>query len=228
MRTPLRAAALATAVVCAVATAAAARPAMTRSDARSLAQAANLTASDLPGFTASRPNRSNGDPRADARFARCAGTVPSSKALADVPSSDFVRETDTSYTAISSDVQVMRSASLVSKDLRAAKTARARRCVAASLRRELTAEGTDIAGLSVSRLAPGVRSGFGYRIKVVARTQGVTVPVYIDLLAFGDGPVEAGLIATTSLQPPVRSDENRLLDIMRARVSGQLNKDAIV
>ena len=226
MRTPSRAAVLAIGLVCAAATPAAAD--MTRPEARSLAQAVNLTASDLPGFTASRPDSSSGDPRADARFAKCAGTVPSKKALADVPSSDFVRETDASYTAVSSDVQVMPNQSLVRKDMRAAQKPRARRCLSAALRRQLASQGTDIAGLSVSLMRPGVPGGFGYRVKVVARAQGVKVPVYIDMLAFGDGPVEAAVIFTTSLRPAVRSEESRLLDIVRTRVSTQLNKDAII
>jgi hypothetical protein len=201
---------------------------MTRPEARSLAQAANLTASDLPDFTASPPDSSSGDPRGDARFVKCAGTVPSKKALATVPSSDFVQETDSSYTVISSVVQVMPSPSLVTKDLRASKTARARNCFAATLRRQLDAQGTDVTRLSVSSLKPGVRGGFGYRVKVVAREQGVTVPIYIDVLVFGDGPVEGGVFVLTALHPHARSDENRLLDTVRARVSAQLNKDAII
>jgi hypothetical protein len=228
MRTPSRAASLAVVLVCAAATPAAALPAMTRSEASSLAKAANLTAADLPGFTASRPDSSSGDPRADARFAKCAGMVPSKNALADETSSDFVRQTDSSYTAISSDVQVMPNRSLVGKDMRAAQKPRARKCLSAALRRQLESQGTDVTSLSVSLMRPGVPGGFGYRIKVVARAQGVKVPVYIDMLAFGDGPVEAGVILTSSLRPAARSEENRLLDIVRTRVSAQLNKDAII
>jgi hypothetical protein len=229
MRTTSRAAALAIGLACAVATTTAvALPAMTRSEAEALAKSANLEAADLPDFTASRPGSSNGDPRADARFAKCAGSVPSSKLLADVPSSDYVRETDTSYTAISSDVQVMPTASLVRKDVKAAKTTRARNCLAAVLRRQLNGQGTHVTRVSVAALKPGVPGGYAFRVKVVAQEQGVTVRVYSDMLGFGDGPVEAGLIVTTALRPFARSEENRLLDIVRTRVNAQLNKDAIV
>jgi hypothetical protein len=43
---------------------------------------------------------------------------------------------------------------------------------------------------------------------------------------FGKGPVEAGVVVTSTPVPAVRSDENKLLDIVRMRVSDQLGKNA--
>jgi hypothetical protein len=226
MRKWSRALAAAVALLCLVAATASA---MSRSDARALAQAANLKASDLPaGYKASPPDSSDDDPRADAQFAKCAGTVPKRKSLADVSSDQFELETDSFYIQVGSDVQVMGSAALVRKDLKAARTKRARKCFANALRKEVESQGTDVASVSVSLMKPGVRNGLGYRIKVVVRGNGVTVPVYVDLLAFGDGPVEAGVIVTSTPAPPVRSEEDQLLEIVSTRVSQQLNKDAIV
>jgi hypothetical protein len=216
--------AVAVVLLCVAATTASA---MTRSDARALARASNLQLSDLPaGYTVAPPDPSSDDPRADAQFAKCAGTVPKRKSLADVSSDSFELQTDSSYIQVSSDVEVMQSSALVRKDLRVAKSKRGRKCFTQALRKELGSQGTDVASLSVALMKPGVPGGLGYRIKVMVRGNGVTVPVYVDLLVFGKGPVEAGVVVTSTPVPAVRSDENKLLDIVRMRVSDQLGKNA--
>src|SRR5205807_9111181 len=81
----------------------AARQAMTRSDAVALANAVNLVGSDMPGYTESPPESTGGsDP-----FARCAGSVPSSRALADVASATFDGGTAASIKKVTSDVEVL-------------------------------------------------------------------------------------------------------------------------
>jgi hypothetical protein len=106
---------------------------------------------------------------------------PEGKSLADVSSDSFELQTDSSYIQVNSDVEVMQSSALVRKDLRVAKSKRARKCFTQALRKELGSQGTDVASLSVALMKPGVPGGLGYRIKVMVRGNGVTVPVYGDV-----------------------------------------------
>jgi hypothetical protein len=222
--------ALVVVVSLAAAAAAIAEVPLSRAKAEAVAKAGNLTLADLPGFEISAPGSSGGstDPREDARFARCAGTVPGSKALASESSKEYTRETEDSFTQVSSSVQLMKSSALVRKDIKAAKTRRFRKCFGKALRREVESEAVPVKSLTLSLLHPDVPNGVGYRIKLVVSRSGVTVPIFTDLLVGAEGPAETGVLVVSALTPPVRSDENRLLTIVRTRVNAELNKDAII
>ena len=208
---------------------AAAMPAMTKSQADQLVHSVQLTTTDLPGFDEAPPDSSGSDsPLADARFARCAGTVPTSKELADANSNTFSRTTDARFEQIGSEALVYPNARLVKKDMKAAATKRARKCLLQQLRRQPNTDPTTkVVGITVAALKPAPRNGVALRVKTLVESQGHTVPVFTDALVVGIGQVEVGVIAVSGPVPSPRSEENDLLAIVRSRVNGQLASGGI-
>jgi hypothetical protein len=209
---------LALAIASAIATAAVAAPSMTKTDAVAIARAINLTPGDMPGYSASPPPSNTGDGRFGARVDRCAGTVPTSKATADVSSDDFERATQASYDVVSSEVSVMPNAALARKDLKAVGTKRARRCMAAALTAQKPSGGVKILSAKVTSLPAPAANGVALRIRMSMSAQGVTVPMYTDIFILGRGPVEAAIGWTSGPLPPVRAEEKRLVGIVKTRL----------
>src|SRR3954454_9746597 len=214
----VRLAALFTVVIALVAAATAS--AMTRDQALALAQTVSLRAEDMPGYDASPAQQA--DPRADARTAKCGGTVPSTKALANYSSDDFMRSSGGTITQINSDIEVFPSPSLVRKDLRAAATKRARRCLAKELLKHGGDRTTKVLRVSIALLRPGIKNGLGYRVRIKFRRGGETVTTVTDALVRRIGPVEAGVIATSTGKAVSRARENDLLTIVSSRVADYL------
>ena len=201
---------------------AAAMPAMTKSDARRIAKAVRLTTTDLPGYDEAPPDNSS-DPRGDRRFSRCAGTVPNSRALADVASNQFTSNGPSRYVQLNSEALVYPNAALVSKDMKAARSRRARACMLEQLRGHSTGDpNMKLVSVKVSPLKPAVRRGVGLRVKSVYRTPSGTVTLYTDALIVGTGPVEAGVVVSSSPTPAPRNEENDLLKIVTSRVKDEL------
>jgi hypothetical protein len=210
---------LALAIACAIATAAVAATSMTKTDAVAIARAINLTPGDMPGFSASPPTPNTGDGRFGARFDRCAGTVPTSKATADVSSEGFERATQAGYDAVSSEVSVMPASALARKDLKAVGTKRARKCMAAAFSGQKASGGVKIVSAKVTSLPAPAANGVAIRIKMRVSAQGVTVPMYTDILILRRGPVEAAIGWTSGPLPPVRAEEKRLVGIVKTRLN---------
>jgi hypothetical protein len=209
---------LALLVACAIAAVAVAAPSMTKADAVAIAATINLTAGDMPGYSGSPATPSTGDGRFGARFDRCAGTVPTSKAVADVQSDDFERASQAAFDAVSSDVLVMPNAALARKDMRAAGSKRARKCIAAAFTGQKAAGGVKILSAKVTSL-PALAAGVvGIRIKMRAAAKGVTVPMYTDFFIVGRGPVEAAVGFTSGPTRPLAAEEKRLVGIVKTRL----------
>jgi hypothetical protein len=209
---------LALTVACAISAAAVAAPSMTKDDAVAIARTINLTGDDMPGYSSSRSTPSTGDGRFGKRFDRCAGTVPTSKAVADVQSNDFERSSQGSFDAVSSDVLVLPNAALARKDLRAAATKRARKCLAAAFTGQKAAGGVTILSAKVTSLPAPAANGVAIRIKMRVATQGVTFPMYTDFFIVGRGPVEAATGFTSGPSPPLRAEEKRVVGIVKTRL----------
>ena len=204
-----------------------AMPAMTRSDAKRIAQAVQLTTSDLPGYDEA-PADSSGNSLGDKRFSRCAGTVPDSKALADVESNQFSRTVAGRFEQLNSEALVYPTAALVTKDMKAARSKRARTCLAKQLRRESTGDpNMKLVSLAVSALRPAVKNGVGMRVKAVYQTPNGKVTVFTDALVVGIKQVEAGVVVSGGPKAPPRSEENDLLKIVTSRVKDELASSAV-
>jgi hypothetical protein len=209
---------LALVVACAIAAVAVAAPSMTKADAVAIAGTINLTAGDMPGYSGSPATPSTGDSPFSARFDRCAGTVPTSKAVAEVQSDDFERSSQAGFDGVSSDVLVMPNAALARKDLRAAGSKRARKCMAAAFSGQKAVGGVKILSAKVTSLPAPAANGVGIRIKMRVSGRGVTVPMYTDFFIFGRGPVEAAVGFTSGPSPPLRAEEKRLVGVIKTRL----------
>jgi hypothetical protein len=202
----------------AIAAAAVAAPSMTKADAVAVARTINLTTDDMPGYSASRPTPNTGDGRFNARFDRCAGTVPTRRAIAYVESNSFERETRTGFDGVSSDVLVMPSAALARKDLKAAGSTRARRCLAAEFKRQKGSGGLKVLSAKVTSLPAPAADAVALRIKMRVGGQGVTVPLYTDVFILRRGAVETALALTSGPSPPLRAEEKRLVGVIKTRL----------
>ena len=191
---------------------------MTKADAVAIAGTINLTAGDMPGYSASPATPSTGDDPLGARFDRCAGTVPTSKAVAEVQSDDFERASQAGFDGVSSDVLVMPNAALARKDLRAAGSKRARKCMAAAFTGQKAVGGVKIVSAKVTSLPAPVANVVGIRIKMRVAGRGVTVPMYTDFFVFARGPVETAVGFTSGPSPPLRAEEKRLVGIVKTRL----------
>src|SRR4051794_14868546 len=227
-RTRRAAAGVAAAALLAVAPAAA-RPLMTKSEARSLAKAVNLTAADVPaGYKSSGPSNSRGtDLWGGKRFARCSGRKALGRALADVDTGAFEHVTTGDYDAIGSEVEVMPNAALAKKDIAIVKSKRGRTCLLA----ELTATqppGVKYVSAKVTQLSPGIPGGLAMRFTLVAESQGVRFPFYTDVFVIRQRNVEAAAIFLSSPGTHDRADEDKYVNIVQTRLNAQLDPDTIL
>src|SRR5436305_5784277 len=153
---------------------------MARSDAIAIARTVNLTAHDMPGYSAKLQRPDVRPDTESVQFARCAGAVPGSVAIADRNSNDFERSGSTRFDGANSTVEVMPNAALVKKDLAALVSARARRCFTSRLGGIRRAKGVTIIGGQVTRLPAPAAGVVGLRIALVIAVKDVIAPIFID------------------------------------------------
>ena len=113
---------------------------------------------------------------------------------------------------------VMPSSALARKDLRAAGSKRARKCMAAAFTGQKAAGGVKILSAKVTSLPAPAANAVGIRIKMRVSGQGVTVPMYTDFFIVGRGPVEAAVALTSGPSAPLRAEEKRLVGIVKTRL----------
>lgn len=210
------------------ATAALARPLMTRSQAAKLARSSNLRAGDVPGYDMSRATQEPGtDLWGGRRYAQCTNRKDFGKELADVLSPSFEHDSPGQFDALGSEVMVEPNASYASKDLSIAKSSLGQRC----LKREMTRlkpQGVNLDSFGGSRLS-GFNNGVAYRIKMVVTTSdGTKVPIYADVIAFAERQVEGSVFFISGPNPPSRATENHLVDTVQTRIDKQVYKNDIV
>jgi hypothetical protein len=199
--------------------------ALDRARALSFARAVNLVALDVPGFSASRAHtsRSRADRLAEAHLLRCAGTPRSHADVAEASSSTFQLKRNVVELSVSSEVSVARSPSLAVAELAAIHSARVRRCFTRYLQLLLRRE--RVGGVSVERVsiqsgdppAPGTSGSFGWRVTATFAARGITLPVYLDLLGFVEGPARVTLVSSGALRPFPAAIQQRLFALLLAR-----------
>jgi hypothetical protein len=207
-----------------VGSAAAAAP--TKAQARAFAGAVNLVAADLPGFTVTpKTKQTAADRRAGISFTRCAGGTPSSRDIVDVDSHDFARAGADGISELdaSSNVSVVSSSHLASRDLARARSPRTKTCLIRGLDQLLSSmklKGVKFGKFTATsdrRPAPGSNGTFGLRFRVTATAAGVRLPFWFDFRGFRLGPAEVTLSTFGILVPFPTADEDGLFALLVSR-----------
>jgi hypothetical protein len=196
---------------------------ITREQAPAVAKAINLRPGDLPGYSP-KPNPVTAQTiQQDKKFNTCDRGVQDSTALTVLPSPLFRNAS----TVIVSEVEVMPSAALVTKDLAAVTSARGLSCFNSQAVATFTAGGLPkhetVTARSTLLSLPAIGSlhPFGVRtISFLHTSSGgteVTVPLYADEIGVGDGQLEL-VVTDVPLQGiPSSALEDRLLALLVAR-----------
>jgi hypothetical protein len=198
---------------------------LAKAQATALAQAVNLTSADLPGYSASPPKETNSKEESE-ELARCTGAPSPRLALAEVNSENFKRTGPEGFEnkeVVSSMVTVMPSAALAAKSL-AALRSHGEACVEKLLNKKYAERSSQKASYSqvgIVQIPPedfSVNGGFGFNITMdVTVTHGPFYVLYVDVLAFVEGPLEVMLSATSTNRPTTSATEQHLLSLLAAR-----------
>jgi hypothetical protein len=206
-----------------------------RERALAFAQAVNLTADDVPGFTAKTKQGSDSarEKKLSRELAQCTGakglasgeeTFPGEgTAVADESSKDFELKHGVIDFSVSSGVSVQSSAAGARQGLQAIRSPRVRKCFSHYL--QLLFAGQHVKGATPGPVsiqagippAPGTSGGFGWRITASFTIRGIKVPIYLDFLGFVDGPAEVTLLSSGLLRPFPAEVQQRLFAMLLAR-----------
>lgn len=203
-----------------------ARRPLTKAQARALARGVNLRAGDVPGFRASseHEHETAADKRLERRMLRCTRGVGFSNGFAEASSNDFEREASASPQSVSSNVTVVQTRALATKELAAIRTNRVRACLSHYFDlffRTHSSRLATIGPVSISQgspPAPGTTGSFGWRITATLTLNGsLGLPVYLDILGFVDGPAEVALVTSGLSEPFPTATEQRLFSLLVER-----------
>jgi hypothetical protein len=194
---------------------------VTRAQAIAFAHAVNLTAADVPGATASANTE-----RPEREAVRC-GTLGREHEVADVKSLKLTRGNGLETEEISSDVTVRTSARLAARNVQATRNASVRACVARVLRRRLARRGfrgvhlgeLQLSYLPVSASGSDVSGGIRAVMALSSPQRAISVPIYVDALAFTRGPAEISVVAVSATQPVPETTEHQLVELLASRAS---------
>jgi hypothetical protein len=206
-----------------------------RERALAFAQAVNLTAEDVPGFTAKTKHDSDSarEKKIGRELAQCTGATGLSsgqtslpgegKAVADESSKDFELKHGVIDFSVSSGVSVQSSAAGARKGLQAIRSAHVRNCFSHYL--QLLFAGQHVKGATPGPVsiqagippAPGTSGGFGWRITASFTIRGIKVPIYLDFLGFVNGPAEVTLLSSGLLRPFPAEVQQHLFATLLAR-----------
>lgn len=215
-------------LVLALATTAAAHPLMTKSQARAIVRDVNLKASDMPDYDSAKASQPTAaDRRADTRLARCAGSVPLSRAVAWGPSPVFSHGNLDDYVVFGSTTIVYPKATQLRRDLRALRTARWRDCMRAAIAQSGAASGI-VATITVTQLDTDVNGVFGYRFRIDAASSSQSSTSYADLFFMGARTTETRVVVNSHPAPPAQQKDDEVIRILKTRLNARVNPDAIL
>jgi hypothetical protein len=175
---------------------------VTKAQAQAIANKVNLSTTDLPGYTSTANTETAKDKANDATLSKCTGTTPDTSAFLNAESPDF----DKGSTDVSSQVEVLPSASDVQHDLKVIKTSHAQQCIA----NELTPVLKAISGVSnlkihmtpISEPSTGTSGAFGLAAQISLTAGGAPHNLTQTLVGFGRGNVQFALSVQTVGNPP--------------------------
>jgi hypothetical protein len=200
-----------------------------RRQALAFAQAVNLTAADLPGFTPS--SKQEGETAQEKRLQQqmlgCAGPGGSSQAFAAHSSNDYELKHEILDLGVSSEVSVAATAAQAKSELAAIRGARVRGCFKRYLSELFKGRkfgGASVSGVSIvsgSPPAPGTSGGFGWRVTVPVKLHDIQVPFYLDILGFVDGPARVTLFSSGAIRPFPAAVQQQLFSLLLNRAKAQ-------
>lgn len=203
----------------------ASRAVPTRAQAQAFARAVNLSPSDIPEAVLA-PKRSRGSDAQEKReFHACEDHGLHVKPILEAPSPRLKRGKELELEQFSSMVSVVGSAGAIAHEFAVLQGASVRECLARALTRNFTAKAVMEAhwgNFTLSKLpltVPGASTTLGVRATVALNIpyNEISVPIYVDMLAFavGHGAVELTAISVT--QPVPATTEQELLALLLAR-----------
>ncbi len=201
----------------------------TKAQALAYARAVNLRAADVPGFhgsSRSHEHETAAQAQAEHALNRCLGGRGGAAALAELSSKDFEAQAGILSASVSSQVSVARTAALAASELAEFRSPRARGCLMRYL--DLLFKGGQYHGafrvvsiVAGTPPAPGASGSFGWRISSALALRGISVPFYVDVLGFVDGPAEVSLTSSGLPQPFPAAIEQRLFLLLLKRAESE-------
>lgn len=213
-------------------------------EARRVAKATNLRASDLPYFEVqaddeeSDPER---DRRLERRFSRCAG-IPAGleRNVYEEASKTYGTGGGGGALTLTSEVEVAPSAALAARRIGILRKPRTLACLERLYVPDLEEQGSpeaDFGRVRIARLPaprPNPEGALGFRVSArvtfsegssklaayrpgVAAAESQTLPAYVDIFAFAAGPAEITLTATGIPDPVSKNLEGNLLRLLHER-----------
>lgn len=224
MRAVLLALLTAVALACAAAALAAGEPRkqLTAAD-NARAKAMQLTRADLgAGWTATRSTTPD-----DTDF-RCAGYAPDESDLTltgEAESPDLSLESQAAFAFVQSTASVYSTSAEGAASWRRTVKPGLLRCFTEILRKEVAKQPglrfavTSSRALPFARVAPRTAA---YRISATVTSQGVPIPMVLDLVLLGNGRANGGFFVISALQPFPAAQEARLARTMAGRMAKAL------
>jgi len=195
------------------------------SRALSYARSVNLTATDVPGFTASSKAEtgSASEKQLERELQRCVGPAGSAGKLAQASSKDFELSSGVLQLSVSSEVSIARTPAMAAGELAAIRSAHVRGCFAHYL--GLLLKGQHYGGAAVGPVsvvsgtppAPGTAGAFGWRLTATLTIHGLAVPFYLDILGFVYGPATVSLFSSGAVRPFPATAEQHLFSLLLQR-----------
>jgi hypothetical protein len=206
----------------------------THAHALAFARAVNLTAADVPGFTAApaQHSESESEQRLEQELRRCGaaqgsrgsrGSEGSQDAIVEAGSPNFELRRGILDLSVRSEVSVAQSPAQAAGSLSAIRSPRVRACVSRDLGQLLKSQhygGATVTGVSIASgtpPAPGTAGGFGWRVTATLAVRGIRVDFYIDILGFVDGPAQVTLTSSGALRPFPAAPQEQLFSLLLAR-----------
>jgi len=210
----------------------------TKAQAIAFAHAVNLTAADVPGFKvhSEHEHETAAEKRLEHEMLRCVralgshyGILEGSHGLVEIGSKEFGREANTGEESVQSEVTVVRTPALAAKELAAMRSPQVRVCLSHYLDllfKSHKYHGATVSPVSISQgtpPAPGATGSFAWRITTTIALHSVTIPIYIDIFGFVEGPAEVSLFTAGVPQPFPAAIEERLFSLLltRAKTHGE-------
>jgi hypothetical protein len=197
----------------------------TKPQALAFARAVNLTAADMPGFSASSTHerKTPRERRLERQALACAGSVASEKKIAEASSREFELKRGILDLGVSSEVSVARTSTIAARGLSALRGAHVRDCFSHYLdllfkeQRSAGATAGPVSIQSGTPPAPGTTGGFGWRVTATFTVRHITVHLYMDLLGFVYGPAQVTLFSSGVLRPFPATVQQRLFALLLRR-----------
>jgi hypothetical protein len=201
----------------------------THAQALAFARAVNLTAADVPGFTASSRHQAETqrEKRLQRQLRQCTGPVHFGDGLAGEQSAPFELKRDILDLGVSSEVAVARTRALAAGELAAIRGGRVKECFSRYLhtllkvQRDGVARPGPVSIASGTPPAPGADGSYGWRIIATFTANRIRLSLYVDILGFVLGPARVTLVSSGALRPFPAELQQRLYTLLLARAKAR-------